>query len=176
MIVAQSCLTPCDPMDCIPPDSYVCGIFQARILECVAIPFSRGSSWPRDQTCVSCIAGDSLLPEPLGKPLCIQVMINIPGSPGDKESPASAEDTRNVGLIPGSEKSPGKGNGTPLQYFCLENSMDWGACWATVLGATKSRIWLRKVHTHIFVFVVQLPGHGALQHTRAPCPSPSVVT
>ena len=40
----------CDPMDCIPPDSSVCEILQARILESVAIPSSRGSSWPRDQT------------------------------------------------------------------------------------------------------------------------------
>ena len=43
----------CDPMDCGPPGSSVQGILQARILEWIAIPFSRGSSWPRDQTCVS---------------------------------------------------------------------------------------------------------------------------
>ena len=47
----------CDPMDCSPPGSPVHGILQARILEWVTIPFSRGSSWPRDQTWVSCIAG-----------------------------------------------------------------------------------------------------------------------
>ena len=44
--VAQSCHTLCDPMDCSPPGSYVHGIFQARILEWVAISFSRGSSDP----------------------------------------------------------------------------------------------------------------------------------
>ena len=55
--VAQSCLTLCDPMDCSPPASSVHGIFQARILEWVAISFSRGSSRPRGQTWVSCIAG-----------------------------------------------------------------------------------------------------------------------
>ena len=44
-------------MDCSPPGSSVHGIFQTRILECVAISFSRESSWPRDQTQVSCIAG-----------------------------------------------------------------------------------------------------------------------
>ena len=49
-LVAQSCPTLCDPMDCSLPDSSVHGIVQARILEWVAIPFSRGSSWPRDQT------------------------------------------------------------------------------------------------------------------------------
>ena len=57
---AQSCLTLCDPMDCSLPGSSVRGIFQARILEWVAISLSRGSSRPRDRTwisCVSCIAG-----------------------------------------------------------------------------------------------------------------------
>ena len=57
LLVAQSCLTLCDPMDCSPPGSSVHGILQARILEWVAIPFSRGSSQPRGQTQVSCIAG-----------------------------------------------------------------------------------------------------------------------
>ena len=49
--------TLCDPMDCSPPGSSVHGILQARILEWVAISFSRGSSQPRDRTQVSCIAG-----------------------------------------------------------------------------------------------------------------------
>ena len=48
--VAQLCPTLCDPMDCRPPSSSVHGIFQARILEWVAIPFSRGSFGPRNQT------------------------------------------------------------------------------------------------------------------------------
>ena len=47
-LVAQSCLTLCDPMNYSPPGSSVHGILQARILEWVAIPFSRGSSQPRD--------------------------------------------------------------------------------------------------------------------------------
>ena len=47
----------CNHMDCRLPGSSVRGIFQARVLEWVAISFSRGSSWPRDQTQVSCIAG-----------------------------------------------------------------------------------------------------------------------
>ena len=51
------CLTLCDPMDSSPPGSSVHGIFQAWILEWVAISFSRGSSWPRDWTRVSRIAG-----------------------------------------------------------------------------------------------------------------------
>ena len=56
MLVTQSCLTLCDPVDCSPPDSSVHGILQARILEWVAIFFSRGSSQPRDRTQVSRIA------------------------------------------------------------------------------------------------------------------------
>ena len=55
--VAQSCLTLCDPMDCSLPDSSVHGILQGRILEWVAISFSRGSSRSRDWTWVSRIAG-----------------------------------------------------------------------------------------------------------------------
>ena len=55
MKFAQSCLTLCKPMDCSPPGSSVYGILQARRLGWVAIPFSRGSSWARDWTWVSCI-------------------------------------------------------------------------------------------------------------------------
>ena len=55
--IAQSCPTLCDPMDCSLPCSSIHGIFQARVLDWVAISFSKGSSWPRDQTQVSCIIG-----------------------------------------------------------------------------------------------------------------------
>ena len=55
--VAQSCLTLCDPLDCSPPGSSVHGILQARTLEWVAVPFSRGSSQPRDRTQISRVAG-----------------------------------------------------------------------------------------------------------------------
>ena len=55
--VAQLCLTLCDLMDCSLPGSSVHGIFQVRILEWVVISFSRGTSWPRDQTQVSHIVG-----------------------------------------------------------------------------------------------------------------------
>ena len=68
MKLAQSCPTLCDPMDCSLPGFSVHGIFHARVLEWVAISFSRGSSWPRDQTKVSCIAGRRLPSEPPGKP------------------------------------------------------------------------------------------------------------
>ena len=67
-VCAQTPQALCNPIDCIPPGSSVHEIFQARILEWVAISSSRGSSRPRDQTCVSCIAGGFFPAEPLGKP------------------------------------------------------------------------------------------------------------
>ena len=57
VLVTQSCLTIYNPMDCSPPGSSAHGIFQARILEWVAISYSRGSSQLRDRTHLSCIAG-----------------------------------------------------------------------------------------------------------------------
>ena len=56
-LVTQWCLTLCDPMDCSPPGSSVHGILQARILEWIAMPSSRGSSQPKDRTQVSRIVG-----------------------------------------------------------------------------------------------------------------------
>jgi len=53
--VAKLCLTLCNPVGCSLPGSSVHGTFQTRILEWVVISSSRGSSWPRDQTCISCI-------------------------------------------------------------------------------------------------------------------------
>ena len=61
------------------------------------------------------------------------------GFPGGSDGKASACNARDLGSIPGSGRSPGEGNGTLLQYSCLENPMDGGAWWATVHGVTKSR-------------------------------------
>ena len=58
----------CDPMDCSLSASSAHGISQARVLEWVAISFSSGSSRPRDQTHISCIAGEFFTEKPLGKP------------------------------------------------------------------------------------------------------------
>ena len=57
--VIRWCPTLCNPMDCSLPGSSIHGILQSRIFEWVAIPFCRGSSQPKDQTQVSCIAGKS---------------------------------------------------------------------------------------------------------------------
>ena len=59
-----------------------------------------------------------------------------------RNSPANAGDRRDVASIPGSGRSPGEGNGNPLQYSCLGNPMDKGAWWATIHGATKSQMQL----------------------------------
>ena len=55
-----------------------------------------------------------------------------------KNPPANTVDKRDMSLIPGSGRSPGGGHGNPLQYSCLENSMDRGTWQATVHGVTKS--------------------------------------
>ena len=69
----QSCPALCDPVDFRPPDSSVHGVLQARILEWIALAFSRGSSQARDQTHIACVspasAGRFLTTEPSGKTL-----------------------------------------------------------------------------------------------------------
>ena len=71
--------------------------------------------------------------------------MGFPGTSGSKESACSVG---NPGSVPGLGRSPGEGHGNPLQYSCLESSIDLGAWWAAVHGVTKSRIWLRDSHTH----------------------------
>ena len=56
-----------------------------------------------------------------------------------KNRPANAGDTGDVGSIPGSVRSPGGGNGNPLQYSCLENLMDRGAWWTAITEVSKSQ-------------------------------------
>ena len=126
-LVTQSCPNLCDPTDCSLPGSSVHGIFQARILEWVAISSSRRPSRPRDQTCISCSGRWILTTEPLGKPTVTIITIK-----------AFACNARDLGSISGSRRSPGEGNGNPLQYSCLKNPMDGGAWWTTVHGVTKS--------------------------------------
>ena len=74
------------------------------------------------------------------------VVTMFPGSTV-KNPPANAEDTRDAGSIPGSGRSPGGGYGNPLQYSCLENSMDKRVWWATVHRVLKSRTQLKQLGT-----------------------------
>ena len=64
-----------------------------------------------------------------------------------KSPPASAGDVQDTGSIPGSGRSPGKGNGNPLQYSCLENSMDHGNPHGPVHSITKSWTRLKRLST-----------------------------
>ena len=74
------------------------------------------------------------------------------GFPDGSEVKASAWNAGDPGSIPGSGRSPGEGNGNPLQYSCLENPMEGGAWWAPVHGVTKS--WTRLSNfTHSYIHV-----------------------
>ena len=65
-----------------------------------------------------------------------------------KNLPVSAGDKRDAGLIPVSGRSPGEGNGNPLQYSCLENPMDREGWWATVHRVTMNWTWLKPLSMH----------------------------
>ena len=65
-----------------------------------------------------------------------------------KNLPANAGDIRDAGSIPELGRSPGEGNGYPLQYSCLENPMDRGAWWATVYRVSQSHTRLKRLSTH----------------------------
>ena len=73
MFATRLCLTLCTPMDCSLSGSSVHGILQARILEWVAIPFTRVSSQPKDQTWVSYITGGFFTISAIRKPLCVSM-------------------------------------------------------------------------------------------------------
>ena len=74
-----------------------------------------------------------------GAPQVVQVL---------KNTPANAEELRDAGSIPGSERSPGVGNGNPLQYSCLQNPMDRGAWRDAIHGVAQSGIPLMPLSTH----------------------------
>ena len=74
------------------------------------------------------------------------------GFPGGSDGKASACSVGDPGSIPGLGKSPGEGNGNPLQYSCLEDSMDRGAWWAVVHGIAKSQARLKRLSTHARTF------------------------
>ena len=81
----------------------------------------------------------------LNLPICNLFLYMVQGFPGGavvKNLLANARDARVVSLIPESGRFSGGGHGNPLQYCCLENSMDRGIWWATVYRFTKSWTWL----------------------------------
>ena len=97
------------------------------------------------------------------------------GFPAGSEVKASACSAGDLGLISGLGRSPGEGNGTPLQYSCLENPMDGGAWWAAVHGVAGSRTRLsdfsftshfhaleKEMATYSSVLAWRIPGTGEL--------------
>ena len=84
------------------------------------------------------------------------------GFPGGSEVKASACNAGDLGSIPGLGRSPGEGNGNPLQYSCLENPMDGGAWWAIVHGVAKSRTRLSD-----FTFTFTMCGCGSWTMKKA---------
>ena len=78
--------------------------------------------------------------------------MKMPWKWGWLEAKASACNAGDLGSIPGLGRSPGEGNGNPLQYSCLENPMDGGAWWATVYGVAKSRTQLSNFTSLYFHF------------------------
>ena len=113
----QSCPTLCDPIDGSPPGSPVPGILQARTLEWVAISFS-------SQLFVDAFKATTV---------CCR------GLPGGSVGKVSAYNAGDLGSSPGLGRSPGEGNGNPLQYYRLENPVDRGVWQAAVYGVAKSR-------------------------------------
>ena len=71
--------------------------------------------------------------------ISVNIIWSFPGGSVVKNLPANAGDARDLDSIPGLERSLEVGNGNPLQYSCLENSMDRGAWWATAHGVAKSQ-------------------------------------
>ena len=106
---------------------------------CVVTP-----SCVSDRTaCGVIVAGGGWRQEGAGscEPRCKSLVVCFPGGSLVKSPPANAG---NVDLSPGSGRSPGEGNGNPIQYSCLRNPMDRGAWWATVYGVAKNWTQLSK--------------------------------
>ena len=142
VLVIQSCPTLWDPVDCSPPGSSIHGILQVRILEWVAIPFSRGPSRPRDQTWVSHIAGRLFT---LWASQMVLVVKNLPPDAGD---------IRDAGSIPGLGRSPGEGHGSPLQYLFLPGESHGHVQFigSQRVGHNWSDFSLTHTHTHTHIY------------------------
>ena len=134
----QSCPTLCNSIDSSPPGSPGPGILKAGILEWVAISFSNAWKWKVKVKSLSC-AG--LLATPWTAGYQASPSMGFWGVPCGSAGKESACNVGVLGSISGVGRSPGEGNGNPLQYSCLGNPMDGGAWWVTVHGVAKSLTW-----------------------------------
>ena len=127
----------CDSMDYGPPGSPVHGILQARILEWIAISFSRDLPDPGIDPRFPALQVDSLPSEPLSRKwLPTPIFLGFPSGSDGKESTCNAGD---LGLVPGLGRSTGRGHSNPLQYSCLENPYGQRSLPGTVHGDAKSQ-------------------------------------
>ena len=117
------------------------GIHQAKILASVAMPSSRRSSQPRDQTQVSCAAGGLFTSWATRENHYGHFWASLVAL----YCACNSEDT---GSIPESGRSPGRGHGNTFQYFCLENPRDREAWWTTVHRVAKNQTLLKWLRLH----------------------------
>ena len=135
----QSCLTLCHPMDCSPLGSSLHGISRQEYWSGWPGPTPGGLPDPGIKPASPALRADSLPLSHWRSPDTISQMRN-----GGSLSLNSLLCKNHSPL----DRSPGEGNGNPLQYSCLENSMDTGAWWATVHRVTKSWTRLKRLSTH----------------------------
>ena len=179
----------------LPSRLLVHGILQARVLEWVAISFSRVSSQPRDQTQVSRISGRRFNLWATSLDIWTRTTSQITKfshrlswSLETSLQVASVKPTILQGMIRGDVsgspvrihyaatisqvlcKSLGEGNGIPLQYSCLENPMDRGPWWAAVHGVSKSRTWLSDFTFtfHFHALEKEMATHSSILAWRIP--------
>ena len=144
------CLTLCKPIDCSLPGFSVCGIFQARVQEWIAISFSRDLPDPGIEPGSPALQADTLPAEPPGKPNMEKTVML--GKIEGKRRRGWQRMRWLDGITDWMDMSyhfhfslscTGEGNGNPLQCSCLENPRDGGAWWAAVYGVTQSRTQLK---------------------------------
>ena len=122
LLFSRSVLSDCDPVDCSSPFSSVHGIFQSRILEWVAISFSRGSFQPRVEPRSPALQGRIFTTESPVLVYIYTVHMGFPDSSVGKESVYSAGEPS---LIPGLGRSAGEGIGYPFQYSWASLWLSW---------------------------------------------------
>ena len=128
--------------------------YDPSFLACVVFPFPRGMPGMKCDLHRECRReglDSSWWKCPLKHDFIFQLVKGFPGGAVVKSPPASAGDS---GSISGLGRSPGEGNGNPLQYYCLENPMDRGVRQATVHGVAKSQTRLNDEHYYC------LPAYG----------------